>query len=385
MSNYDVMVVDDSEISLATIAHALENVNPILFSSPLEALQYAENLESPPFLVILDLMMPEINGFEVCKRLRELFSDTETEIIFYSSNNNLDDRIKGFEVGASDFLVKPVAIQELQVKALKAIYRVREERKQKHASSKQDEAIKGIITELSEQSILVNFLRAANAASSVEKLCKLIVKAASDFGLSASVRSSFTIDDHEFSTVESTGGTLPPLELELLRRLSSSERIFTQNNRLFLNYPHFTLIVKNMPDDKAFAGRLRDHLAIMLEAVGSRIKLFSQEQEVKLLISSLQATQENAKLRNKITMKAIVDTMTDVINAVENKIFEYDLTETQEAELLAIFKESTDFTYEVIEENSNSQELEKVIAKLQQLLENDDDLPEEELNTVELF
>lgn len=379
------MVVDDSEISLATIAHALENVNPILFSSPLEALQYAENLESPPFLVILDLMMPEINGFEVCKRLRELFSDTETEIIFYSSNNNLDDRIKGFEVGASDFLVKPVAIQELQVKALKAIYRVREERKQKHASSKQDEAIKGIITELSEQSILVNFLRAANAASSVEKLCKLIVKAASDFGLSASVRSSFTIDDHEFSTVESTGGTLPPLELELLRRLSSSERIFTQNNRLFLNYPHFTLIVKNMPDDKAFAGRLRDHLAIMLEAVGSRIKLFSQEQEVKLLISSLQATQENAKLRNKITMKAIVDTMTDVINAVENKIFEYDLTETQEAELLAIFKESTDFTYEVIEENSNSQELEKVIAKLQQLLENDDDLPEEELNTVELF
>jgi len=379
------MVVDDSEISLATIAHALENVNPILFSSPLEALQYAENLESPPFLVILDLMMPEINGFEVCKRLRELFSDTETEIIFYSSNNNLDDRIKGFEVGASDFLVKPVAIQELQVKALKAIYRVREERKQKHASSKQDEAIKGIITELSEQSILVNFLRAANAASSVEKLCKLIVKAASDFGLSASVRSSFTIDDHEFSTVESTGGTLPPLELELLRRLSSSERIFTQNNRLFLNYPHFTLIVKNMPDDKAFAGRLRDHLAIMLEAVGSRIRLFSQEQEVKLLIASLQVTQENAKLRNKLTMKAIVDTMTDVINAVENKIFEYDLTETQEAELLAIFKESTDFTYEVIEENSNSQELEKVIAKLQQLLENDDDLPEEELNTVELF
>ena len=379
------MVVDDSEISLATIAHALENVNPILFSSPLEALQYAESVESPPYLVILDLMMPEINGFEVCKRLRELFSDTETEIIFYSSNNNLDDRIKGFEVGASDFLVKPVAIQELQVKALKAIYRVREERKQKHASSKQDEAIKGIITELSEQSILVNFLRAANAASSVEKLCKLIVKAASDFGLSASVRSSFTIDDHEFSTVESTGGTLPPLELELLRRLSSSERIFTQNNRLFLNYPHFTLIVKNMPDDKAFAGRLRDHLAIMLEAVGSRIKLFSQEQEVKLLISSLQATQENAKLRNKITMKAIIDTMTDVINAVENKIFEYDLTENQEAELLAIFKESTDFTYEVLDENNHSQELEKVITKLQQLLENDDDLPEEELNTVELF
>ena len=379
------MVVDDSEISLATIAHALENVNPILFSSPLEALQYAESAESPPYLVILDLMMPEINGFEVCKRLRELFSDTETEIIFYSSNNNLDDRIKGFEVGASDFLVKPVAIQELQVKALKAIYRVREERKQKHASSKQDEAIKGIITELSEQSILVNFLRATNAASSVEKLCKLIVRAASDFGLSASVRSSFTIDDQEFSTVESTGGTLPPLELELLRRLSSSERIFTQNNRLFLNFPHFTLIVKNMPDDKAFAGRLRDHLAIMLEAVGSRIKLFSQEQEVKLLISSLQVSQENAKLRNKITMKAIVDTMTGVINAVENKIFEYDLTETQEAELLAIFKESTDFTYEVIEENSNSQELEKVIAKLQQLLENDDDLPEEELNTVELF
>ena len=379
------MVVDDSEISLATIAHALENVNPILFSSPLEALQYAESVESPPYLVILDLMMPEINGFEVCKRLRELFSDTETEIIFYSSNNNLDDRIKGFEVGASDFWVKPVAIQELQVKALKAIYRVREERKQKHASSKQDEAIKGIITELSEQSILVNFLRAANAASSVEKLCKLIVKAASDFGLSASVRSSFTIDDHEFSTVESTGGTLPPLELELLRRLSSSERIFTQNNRLFLNYPHFTLIVKNMPDDKAFAGRLRDHLAIMLEAVGSRIKLFSQEQEVKLLISSLQATQENAKLRNKITMKAIVDTMTDVINAVENKIVEYDVTENQEAELLAICKESTDFTYEVLDENNHSQELEKVITKLQQLLENDDDLPEEELNTVELF
>jgi two-component system, OmpR family, response regulator MprA len=72
----------------------------------------------PPDLVILDLMLPGINGFEVCRRLRRAGDDIA--VLMLTARDAVEDRVAGFDTGADDYLVKPFALEELlaRVKAL---------------------------------------------------------------------------------------------------------------------------------------------------------------------------------------------------------------------------------------------------------------------------
>jgi DNA-binding response OmpR family regulator len=66
----------------------------------------------PYDLIVLDIMLPAIDGYEVCRRLRE-DGRCETPIIMLTARDELDDRLRGFAVGADDYLVKPFALSEL--------------------------------------------------------------------------------------------------------------------------------------------------------------------------------------------------------------------------------------------------------------------------------
>ncbi|OHB74702.1 MAG: hypothetical protein A2Z25_19045 [Planctomycetes bacterium RBG_16_55_9] len=70
-----------------------------------EALQIAHNFR--PDIVLLDIMMPGMDGYEVCRRLREHPSLSETKILMVTAKGALEDRMKGYEAGANDFITKP--------------------------------------------------------------------------------------------------------------------------------------------------------------------------------------------------------------------------------------------------------------------------------------
>lgn len=70
--------------------------------------------------IILDLMLPDMDGLEVCKRLRD--SGGDTPLLMLTARDTLDDKLEGFASGADDYLVKPFAMQELDVR-LKALVR----------------------------------------------------------------------------------------------------------------------------------------------------------------------------------------------------------------------------------------------------------------------
>src|SRR5436189_6330623 len=72
-----------------------------------------------PDLVILDIMLPTLDGFEVCKRIR---SWSKTPILMLTARGDEDDRIQGFDLGADDYLVKPFSPREL-VSRVRAILR----------------------------------------------------------------------------------------------------------------------------------------------------------------------------------------------------------------------------------------------------------------------
>jgi pilus assembly protein CpaE len=115
-----ILVVDDSPINLKLVSAALTpgGYEIITAQNGREALQRIEGIE--PDLVILDVMMPDLNGYEVCRRLRQRANFGQLPIMMLTANDSLEERINGLEAGADDYMSKPFEVPELQarVKAL---------------------------------------------------------------------------------------------------------------------------------------------------------------------------------------------------------------------------------------------------------------------------
>ncbi|MHB1006008.1 MAG: response regulator transcription factor [Chloroflexota bacterium] len=112
-----ILVVDDDRKITNLLHRALtyEGYEVTIGHDGLSGL--AQALERPPDLVVLDLMMPRLDGMEVCRRLR---AGGEMPILMLTAKDSVADRVAGLETGADDYLVKPFALEELlaRVKAL---------------------------------------------------------------------------------------------------------------------------------------------------------------------------------------------------------------------------------------------------------------------------
>src|SRR5437764_2343093 len=107
----NILVVDDDEEIRASLRRglALEGYRIAQAADGAEALRVAR--EAPPDLVVLDVMLPEVDGLEVCRRLRA--ADETLPIIMLTARDAVPDRVAGLETGADDYLVKPFAVEEL--------------------------------------------------------------------------------------------------------------------------------------------------------------------------------------------------------------------------------------------------------------------------------
>ena len=387
MNEYEIVVVDDDIITLTLLEEALAEFSVLIMASPVEALHACREMEVPPLLIILDVNMPEMSGFELCVKLREFISEEQSDIIFHTSSSEMEERLKGYEIGANDFLIKPIEVQELRKKAKSIVKRGKKRREDKASTESNSQLIQAVISDLTEQGILIHYFRASSKTSSISSLLNLIVKTASNFGINSSVQAKYVMNDIEYRQAVSNEVTISALERELLDRLEYSERIMTRGKRLFLNYPPFTQIIKNMPDDPAQAGRFRDHLAIILEAAASQYRDIVKTDEVNLMIQELEVVQKRADLENQTKNRQVLDTLTELVDSVESKIFEYGLTEEQESELLQLFRKSTDKAYDTIDNAMTTENLRLIMQRLKALreLSQSQDDEAESIVDVELF
>jgi two-component system response regulator MprA len=115
-----VLVVDDEPAVRRALERALrlENHDVILAADGEEALDVL--VREPADAVILDVMMPKLDGLEVCRRLRK--AGDRTPVLMLTARDAIDDRVEGLDVGADDYLVKPFALRELQAR-LRALLR----------------------------------------------------------------------------------------------------------------------------------------------------------------------------------------------------------------------------------------------------------------------
>ena len=119
-SNKKILIVEDEQDILQLVKHYLEKdgFRPITAMSGLDALKKVK--EDKPDLVVLDLMLPEMDGLEVCKRLRSVPATAMLPILMLTAKAEESDTIVGLELGADDYVTKPFSPKALvaRVKAL---------------------------------------------------------------------------------------------------------------------------------------------------------------------------------------------------------------------------------------------------------------------------
>src|SRR3974390_2287156 len=114
LSDCRILLVDDAKTNLDILVEGLKTDHKLSLALNGEtALQLAAR--TPPDLVLLDIVMPGLDGYEVCRRLRKMPETAEVPIMFLSSLEEIQNKTLGFEAGANDYLTKP--FEMLEVKA----------------------------------------------------------------------------------------------------------------------------------------------------------------------------------------------------------------------------------------------------------------------------
>lgn len=111
----EILAVDDDFTNLQVISNLLVNLGNVRVTKAHNGPECLERVEQgpKPDCILLDVMMPLISGFEVCRKIREKYSIAELPIIILTAKNQVNDLVKGFQAGANDYVTKPFIKDEL--------------------------------------------------------------------------------------------------------------------------------------------------------------------------------------------------------------------------------------------------------------------------------
>jgi len=123
-SQAKILVVDDTETNIRLLRALLKGAgyDVVTAACGTDALTVAAS--ENPDLILLDIMMPDLTGYEVCQRLRSVPGTRQTPIVFLTALHEMEDHMKGMDVGGDDVLTKPINKLELLTR-VKSLLRLR--------------------------------------------------------------------------------------------------------------------------------------------------------------------------------------------------------------------------------------------------------------------
>ncbi len=140
--SYHVLVVDDDTTNLQVLNNHLK-LQGYQVTSALSGMEALDVVElNKPDIVLLDIMMPTMSGFEVCKKIRESYTSSQLPILFLTAKNQVSDLVEGFNVGASDYLPKPFSKNELLARVKTHLQISQQNSELEQYSNEMDELVK---------------------------------------------------------------------------------------------------------------------------------------------------------------------------------------------------------------------------------------------------
>ena len=152
--NGNILVVDDTPQTLQLLVAILSGANYTVRPADSGALALASAVAYPPELILLDVKMPEMSGFEVCRQLKRNPATQAIPVIFLSGLTDLDERVQGFQLGAVDFVAKPFQRDELLARVSTHLQLARLQKDLTSEVAKQTRDLQGAYQELAKASRL---------------------------------------------------------------------------------------------------------------------------------------------------------------------------------------------------------------------------------------
>lgn len=346
MSNrHQIMVVDDDKISRKALNSLLKNrYDTVCAQSGEECLELLK--DHRPDILLLDVVMPEMDGYELCQHIKNRGGSHDMITIFISGNINSDSIIEGYESGGHDYITKPVdkvvLLQKIELN-LKALEKQRLlEENLKMSTNTAFAAMR----ESSDYGQLLNFMRDSLECGSYEELASNIFRVTNDIGVNCSLKIRSASGDIDLTS----HGATKPLEAALLTELEGQGRFFDFKDRTIVNFDQISMLVKNMPvDDKERYGRIRDSICTLLTAANARISTLDKlknveikrnvvvDQAIENVHKAIINIESSVKRQERASLKIIDDLTLDM----ERTVMALGLAEGEEVNLLKILSKST--------------------------------------------
>ncbi len=282
-----ILIVEGNSTAEIMLLKAMLVEHQLTFASSGE--QALELTSPPPDLILLEIKLSGIDGYETCRQFREIEQTQETPVIFLTSCSNLQDRIDAFDAGGSDYISKPFDARELMSKIGALNNLTHKNKVLKNNLAQSHDLILSIQTTSSMYQRISRFIQVSQFCPNLDTLIQLFMKATKDIGLKCVVCIKTTTDIQYFSS-DSNPTTL---EKEILDIAPSMKRIHSfGKDRAIYRWEHVTLLARNVGD-------LVDVIAILMDALESAIKSISSQ--AKLLNQVTQIQHTNTLVRQDIT------------------------------------------------------------------------------------
>ncbi len=375
------MVVDDDKLIHKIIDKHLKDQFALQHCfSGTEALKQLKM--NKPQLILLDVEMPGQNGYEVCDAIRHIKSLKNIPIIFLSGKTSLREVMLGYEAGADDYLVKPFESDLLLKKIHIHLQHSHEREELSHQKNQAEHVAMEALKGFSELGQVMLFIEQSYSITSLESLSSRFFALTNMLKLNTSLM--FTL--HDNAQFYSAKGLVKPLEKELFKSAKDTKRFVDFGCRTIINYPHVSVLIKNMPLDNAENyGRYKDLFPAVLGAVDAKIMALIEQsfiiEQAKKMTSSFQAIKETlvslAGTLNTNTEKN-KSHLTAMYNELEERIPRLGLEEDQEIYILNLVQTTLDkVNEETYDADTTNRKLAKVLITMQRLVNEQNHIVEE--------
>ena len=225
--------------------------------------------EVTPSLFLLDVGLPGISGYALCREIRERPGTSETPVIFVSGNDDLDSRLSGYDSGGDDFIVKPYSTAYISRRVALMKENIEKQKRLQSQAAESEELISLVLSNMDEYAILIQCLRQLNTSDDWRSIAEHLLSLLHKFRLNGAVQIRLENSEHTLGE----HGEDNALEVSIMQHVRDMDRIFEFRQRAVFNFNTLTLMVNNMPlHDPEMCGRLRDHLAIAAECADARVE-----------------------------------------------------------------------------------------------------------------
>ncbi|NOU52027.1 response regulator [Pseudoalteromonas sp. JBTF-M23] len=296
-----VLAVDDEPFNLEIIEEILEDLDFELktAASGPECLEMLATFN--PQVILLDVSMPKMNGYDVCRAIKSNPDTSHIVVMFVSARGSVEERMEGYAVGAEDYIVKPFGQGELTAKLTKLGQMLLEKDILEQQIEDATTTAFSAMATSSEMGQIVNYIESIGDINDVPTLATALINCMANFNLSCNVEFRVNNEQQHYAT----SGICSPIVLELFEILKSKGRLHEFTSRILVNYDYVSVLVLNMPEgDDEKHGRIRDHICFIVSvteqqllAILTRNELSQQQQNLNGAIAMI-----NSKFKSLMTM-----------------------------------------------------------------------------------